>query len=157
MRRSNANKANRPHVPQNATDEERLRWHGWDETANGCWEWRGSRHPQGYGVVGRKSVLITTHRLSYMTWVGPIPEGHVVRHKCDNPPCINPEHLETGTKGQNNEDTARRDRSRRKLTRSDVEDIRWLFAEGAVQAHIARSYGISTSHINLICRGLSRA
>jgi hypothetical protein len=52
------------------------------------------------------------HRASYSLFVGAIPEGMVVRHKCDNPPCVNPRHLQVGTLGDNNQDTW--DRGRRK-------------------------------------------
>lgn len=87
---------------------------GWDVTEHGCWEWRGSlNRAGGYGILtltrqGIRSAGV--HRLMYERYVAPIPEGLLVRHKCDNPPCCNPDHLETGTHQDNMDDMARRGR-----------------------------------------------
>jgi hypothetical protein len=72
---------------------------------NGCWLWRGTRRPAGYGTfykareVTRKNAL--AHRMAYELMVGPIPEGLVIDHLCRNPPCVNPSHLEPVTIGEN--------------------------------------------------------
>ena len=61
----------------------------------GCWEWQGATTRSGYGTVklpGSRSST-TAHRLFYTALVGEIEEGHVIHHKCSNPPCVNPEHL----------------------------------------------------------------
>lgn len=92
---------------------ERLKDTGWSVTDRGCWEWAGTRLPAGYGLItaqkhGYKDAL--THRVSYAHFNRPIPDGLLVRHKCDNPPCINPEHLELGTYSDNNWDKANRGR-----------------------------------------------
>lgn len=86
---------------------------GWDETPSGCWEWRGSRNEHGYGLLTltRKGVTgARVHRLMHERYVGEIPEGLSVRHKCDNPPCVNPAHLEIGTHQQNMQDMSERGR-----------------------------------------------
>lgn len=149
----------RPKIPRNASADTALRWHGWTVTDAGCWEFGGSRGGQGYGVVGRNGKLVATHRLAYETWVGPIPEGHVVRHKCDNRPCINPDHLETGTRADNNRDTAERGghAGRRKLSDDDVFDVLWLSGLGATYGAIARAFGVSAVQVSNICRGKQRA
>lgn len=91
--------------------EDRLRRKGWDVTLEDCWEFRGARGTgMGYTYTRHNGIRYGTHRLAYETWVGPIPEGHVVRHKCDNPVCINPDHLETGTQADNVQDAKRRGR-----------------------------------------------
>lgn len=82
------------------TIEQTLDDAGWDITEAGCWEWRGGRNGFGYGVVSlhRKGIIrARAHRLMYERYVGPIPDGMVIRHRCDNPPCVNPAHLEPGT------------------------------------------------------------
>lgn len=70
-------------------------------TETGCWEWTGSRTAGGYGQIRRRYVVYGAHRLSYETFVGPIPEGLHLDHLCRNPPCINPEHLEPVTSREN--------------------------------------------------------
>ena len=132
------------------TLEDRLHNTGWDETDAGCWEWRGGRQPFGHGYVNYGGAGVLAHRLAYEIWVGPIPEGHVVRHKCDNPPCINPDHLETGTYADNNRDTSERGRgNNQKLTPSHRASIASRYKEGGVtQIQLAEEYGVSLTTIN---------
>lgn len=70
---------------------------------SGCWEWTGGRHSYGYGVfmLPGSDKHVRAHRYSYERTYGPIPDGLVVMHKCDNPPCVNPDHLQLGTKRDN--------------------------------------------------------
>ena len=63
-----------------------------------CWEWRGLRDKHGYG---RKGPYKTTHRLAWEWANGPVPAGMCVLHRCDNPPCCNPDHLFLGTQADN--------------------------------------------------------
>lgn len=81
-------------------------------TPSGCWEWQGSRDRDGYGRVQRSAFGVCwfekTHRLSYEFYVGEIPCGLHVLHRCDNPPCINPEHLYCGTHQENMRDRSKR-------------------------------------------------
>ena len=138
--------------------EERLTFYGWDVTETGCWEWRGSRISAGYGQLEVKGKGLRAHRVAYETWVSPIPEGMVVRHKCDNPPCINPDHLELGTQKDNGQDMASRGRStsgdknvRAKLTWEKVREIRSL-AGAASQSELARRFEVNPSVISNIIR-----
>lgn len=90
--------------------------------AGGCWVWTGSFSKRNYGFVGNYSLakklkIYTAHRLSFMIHKGVIPEGMLVCHACDNPPCINPSHLFLGTHQDNMKDMD--SKNRRKVHRGD--------------------------------------
>lgn len=76
-----------------------------------CWNWTGAK-ALGYGILakGWKQTPYKACRLSYELFVGPIPNGLYIRHKCDNPACVNPNHLEPGTQKQNMQDASKRGR-----------------------------------------------
>lgn len=71
---------------------------------SGCWFWQGGTSPDGYGKVKRFGKTIRAHRLFYEHHVEPVPEGLWVLHKCDNPLCVNPDHLWVGTQLDNEQD-----------------------------------------------------
>jgi hypothetical protein len=123
-----------------------------------CWEWMGAKSHNGYGVtsVGRKS--LRAHRISWELHNGPIPDGLLVLHRCDNPSCVNPEHLFLGTHADNMRDAARKGRISRepkyfKLTRGDVAEIRKRLAAGETQQSIADIFDVSKACIGNIHRG----
>lgn len=106
---------------------------------NGCWGWRGNKNQAGYGQfrIGRKGRVMSAHRVSWEIHNGPIPEGLIVMHRCDNPSCVNPAHLFVGTHKDNMRDAAKKGRLSaphakphrphtrvRKLTDDQVRSIR---------------------------------
>ena len=69
---------------------------------SGCWEWTGTKTRGGYGLISDKRRKKLTHRVYYEFYTGePIPQGKILMHLCDNPPCVNPEHLAVGTQRDN--------------------------------------------------------
>lgn len=93
---------------------------------NGCWEWRKARTVTavGYGLLMVNGKRMLAHRYAYERFVGPIPAGHVICHKCDNPGCVNPEHLFVGTSRDNVDDMLQK-RERRMFE----TPVRWRVRE----------------------------
>lgn len=119
---------------------------------DGCWEWTGHRNARGYGHISVLQKLVLTHRHAWMLTNGPIPDGQFVLHRCDNPPCVRPDHLYLGTSGDNVRDRQSRGRSadmrgekhgRAKLTGDQVITIRSLHSAGNGHSAIARQYGVT--------------
>ncbi len=85
-------------------------------TTTGCWEWRLSKNPAGYGHVKADSGQTLAHRLSWVIFFGIIPNWHNVCHKCDNPSCCNPEHLFVALQGENLADMVEKGRHYNDIT-----------------------------------------
>jgi hypothetical protein len=85
-----------------------------------CWPWTGICDEYGYGRVHFMTSKIKAHRVSYEMVNGPIPEGLIIRHKCDNPNCVNPSHLCVGTQKDNMQDASKRMR----LSAKSLENLR---------------------------------
>lgn len=85
-----------------------------------CWPWNGVCDQHGYGRVNFMNSKFKAHRVSYEMANGPIPLGLIVRHKCDNPNCVNPRHLEVGTQKDNMKDALIRGR----LNPKSLENLR---------------------------------
>ena len=134
---------------------------------SGCWEWPGAVCYKGYGVIGEYGKLHRTHRLSYEHFKGSIPDGMLVCHTCDNPPCCNPSHLFLGTNLDNMADMRRKGRgyvpkvglgSKHPLARlneAEVLEIRALIDKGWPCREIAPLYGVHRTTISSIKFGQS--
>lgn len=122
----------------------------------GCWEWQGNLNHDGYGDIrigGGKRTKV--HRVAYELCVGPIPEGALILHKCDNPRCVNPDHLYAGTQLENMHDRLDRHRNPRvRLTKEQVEEIRQRYVPWKVTTYqLAKEYGVSAGYIWRIIAG----
>lgn len=82
------------------------------EKSGACWIWTGFVDPKGYGAIStqRGHRPLQTHRLSWEMANGKIPDGAMVLHRCDNPRCVNPDHLFLGTAADNTHDMMNKDR-----------------------------------------------
>jgi hypothetical protein len=134
---------------------------------NGCVNWTGSSNGYGYGTTGIGSILdgtrrmVVTHRLSASIWLGfDLASPLCVLHKCDNPRCINPDHLFIGTRGINNSDCKAKGRTAKgeinggcKLTTQQIVEIQASHASGVKQRRIAKDFNVSTASVCLIVNG----
>lgn len=94
------------------------------EVGAGCWEWlAGGDGRHGLFYLPWLGTSVGAHRVSYAIAYGKAPAGVVVRHKCDNGRCVNPEHLELGSPAQNNADRKARRRARNQWTGPHPEQV----------------------------------
>lgn len=131
----------------------------WDKVHKGdpdtCWEWQASMGDM-YGKFWLNQKYEKAHRVSYILAHGDIPLGLVVRHKCDNPRCVNPNHLELGTQQDNAQDSM--DRNRRFKPKGELNssavlsdaDIRSIREDSRSTRRIAKDFGVSRTTISNI-------
>lgn len=125
-----------------------------------CWIWEGSRNPRRYGNLRINKKLWLAHRYSWFIHFGEIPQEKLVLHKCDNPPCVNPEHLFLGTYYDNHRDMIIKGRRSHdahtpyKFNERQVKNIQTIFGEGKLSRRaIARKIGCDHTTINQIIKG----
>ena len=120
-----------------------------------CWEWQASRHPRsGYGQVNQSGRMKKAHRVAWEFTNGAIPNGIYVCHKCDNPPCCNPNHLFLGTQLDNMNDCGKKGRKQTILSEEQVIEIRRLYlTENITQAAIGKIFGVSNKVVSEIVKG----
>ena len=104
---------------KNKTLEERF-WEKVNKNApNGCWEWTAFCYHHGYGYFGGKdNPFKYAHRFSYAPHLGSFDKDLCILHRCDNPKCVNPEHLFIGTQNTNMKDKVKKNRQNQKTTLS---------------------------------------
>lgn len=141
----------------------------------GCWIWQRGLNSAGYGLgyaplpTCPRRRARTSHRLAYEAFTAPIPIDLCVLHRCDNPPCCNPEHMFIGTQADNIADMYAKGRESRgeshsltqrgencgtaKLTEADVLDVLRRLAAGDRQVDIADDLGVVQTTISRIAMG----
>lgn len=127
--------------------------------SGGCWWWTKALLSTGYGLASSNGKKVSAHRLSYETFKGPIPEGLVVRHTCDNRACCNPEHLVTGTHKNNMQDAVERRRiasgESQGLSKLNWEAVQVIRGTDRTSKDLAETYGVSTVTINRVRRNIT--
>lgn len=140
------------------------------EKTEGCWLWKGRRNHNGYGALTHNNTKWLAHRLAWVLANGvTLEKGVVVRHKCDNPQCVNPAHLCLGNQLNNVHDMVSRKRQnffgRRnhrqigernpaaKLTAEQVIEIRHRRQQGETLLALATEFGISKSYVGNLAAG----
>jgi hypothetical protein len=125
-----------------------------------CWEWTGGKTGRGYGAIKIQGKMIGAHRVSYEMAHGPIGDGQIVCHSCDNRGCVNPDHLFAADHAENMRDMTRKRRQARgsaikqsKLKEHQISEIRNLLRGGESRRGIAEIYGVSETMIGYIARG----
>lgn len=129
---------------------------------NGCWIWNKFKLKSGYGTTAQNKKTYLAHRLSYLLHVGMIPKGLWVLHKCDNPSCVNPDHLFLGTHQDNTDDKVSKGRQLRgdshnmsKLTEDEITAIREFPKFRGAGVILAKRYDVTPSMISYIRNGKS--
>lgn len=132
-----------------------------EQLENGCWMWLGSKTKVGYGLgySSKEKKLVSAHRLAFAAFKGEIPQGMVVAHACDNPLCVNPDHLWLATHAENSADMVKKGRSAKgekcgksKLTEEQVKFIR---ESNLSQRQLGAMFGVSYANIGYIKRGFT--
>ena len=137
-------------------------WKNVEKHQDGCWTWKASRSDTGYGCFYDRRAY-HAHRYSWILANGPIPDGMLVLHSCDNRACVRPDHLSIGTHRDNTADMLSKGRElipdvrgerhgESKLTEDAVREIR---ASSRTGRELADKFGVSESAVSLVRRGKS--
>ena len=134
-----------------------------------CWLWTAATDPNGYGRVRYNRENNKAHRVAWILTNGKIPIGLCVLHDCDNPPCVNPDHLYVGTMADNCRDRDEKGRGVAppvhsgethhfaKLTNEQIAEIRELHVTGEYTFTVlGQMYGVSLQSISNYINGRAR-
>lgn len=142
------------------TVEERFWNHVKKGKKNECWEWEGFTDKDGYGKMRTEGTNEGVHRVSFRIHGGNIPKGMKVLHKCNNPPCCNPNHLYCGNQTQNMQDRIKAGnfkygQDHHNSVISD-ETVKMIKEDTGTYKFLAEKYGCSASQVGNIKRGSQR-
>lgn len=110
-----------------------------------CWLWEGQIYPTGYGNFWMNNKNVMAHRAAYLIFLGEIEEGKVVCHRCDNPSCVNPDHLFLGTYKENTRDMMRKGRKPPQKSRLNIlnqNEIIKRYLNGETQRNLAKEFKV---------------
>lgn len=129
------------------------------EKTEECWIWTGAKKNYGkklpYGSFSfRGKRNRPAHRVSYEIYIGEIPEGKIIMHICDEPPCVNPDHLKVGTYLENQRDKLSKGRCKvEKLSIEQVKEIKKLLSMGVMMTRLSKDFNVSRQTIHCIKTG----
>lgn len=133
------------------------------DSETSCLNWTRATNKWGYGIVGVNGRSQLAHRVAWALKHGPIPDGMLVCHTCDNRKCCNPDHLWLGTNSENVADMKAKKRARAprgethkrsKLSDEAVREIRRTYLRKQVsQQALADKYGVSQVLVGMVVRG----
>jgi len=138
------------------SDQSRFQQYVAVDPETGCHNWLSTIKKDGYGTFWLYDRVIQAHRAAWRLFEGPIPEGKLVLHHCDNRRCVNVDHLYIGTHKQNTADAIARDRGvgrRKTATPERVMRARELREKGWSQQRIGDAIGCTQSVVSKILRG----
>lgn len=133
--------------------------------STGCWEWTKKKFKNGYGCFTYRGRYLLAHRVSYEAYYGEEPLGMLVMHSCDNPSCVNPQHLSLGTHSDNYKDMLAKGRGnpargsrhpRYKLSDDDIKEIINRRNSGELCKDLAVEFSVSSKTISVVSRGVQR-
>ena len=132
------------------------------DTNVGCWWWSASLTKDGYGQFNYNNKVHRAHRISYELHKGIIPNNLLIRHTCNNPSCVNPNHLVLGTNQDNKNDCVKANRQAKGskikisvLKEPDIPLIKEMLKTGLSQRAIAKKFSVTKSTITAINLGKS--
>lgn len=118
-----------------------------------CWEWLASKNHASGTMFAWDNKYWTAHKISYKLFIGEIPKGLCILHRCDNPLCVNPKHLFLGTHQDNMNDMAIKGRAYgTRLKKQNIKEIFRLHALGEPQHKIGKLFGVCQQYISKILR-----
>lgn len=125
-----------------------------------CWIWTAGRYINNYGAFWLNKYLRRAHRVAWVIEHGDIPNGILILHKCDNPPCVRLDHLFDGTPKDNMIDKVLKGREthvrgNHKLTEKEVAEIRIRRSSGESRASVARLFNVCDATIYFIDIGIT--